>query len=115
MKSVPPPLEDVLAHYDIPLSRTYGWVSVLCPVHEEASPSARALLGDEKEYLYCHACGFSGDAWELIRVKEGLDGFAASVRRAKEMFGPGDDHFREAAVLRSNLPGRTRYLPRGCH
>lgn len=63
-------LWEVLAYfgldYDIP---AHGWQSVVCPFHEDRTPSAS--VGQTQ--FNCHACGVRGDAIDLIMEQLGLE------------------------------------------
>src|SRR5690606_27291472 len=66
-----PELQAVLCRYGTvtPCSDSgMGWGKILCPVHDERNPSATVNL--ELGKIHCHACGWSGDALDLVGEKE---------------------------------------------
>jgi DNA primase len=59
---------------------------VLCPWHEERSPSCSVRLAkDGTIAVKCQACGQTGDALSLIAQVRGLDDFRATLRAAAEI------------------------------
>lgn len=47
--------------------------SVTCPWHEDKSPSASILEGDEGAWrVWCHVCGRGGDVWDLRATLGGV-------------------------------------------
>lgn len=62
-----------------------GWISCLCPSHVEERPSA--AVNFDRGAVKCQACGFSGDAYSIIRDKEGCT-FSEAQRIAGEL-SPG--------------------------
>ena len=60
----------VLRHYGF---REPGWGerSIRCPVHDETHPSAS--INRQKGLFNCHACGASGNAANIVMMREGLD------------------------------------------
>ena len=80
-----PALRDVLSFYGVDLHSQRSEQSVCCPVHEESRPSCS--VNEDEGLIHCQACGFGGDVWSLIMVKEGLSEFRAAVAFAEEKFG----------------------------
>src|SRR6476469_5794787 len=62
--------------------RTYGYVKVKCPAHDETRPSASV----RDNQLHCFGCGWSGDAIDLIKELDGVN-YADAVQRAEEITG----------------------------
>lgn len=87
-----PSIEAVFAHYGVDVVGLHGNRLVKCPAHDESHPSCSVNL--DKGVAYCHACQFSGDVFNLIMLKEGID-FAAAQQFAT-------DHF---AFVRKPPPG----------
>jgi DNA primase len=59
---------------------------VLCPWHNERSPSCSLRLAkDGTIAVRCHGCGQTGDALGLIAQVRGLDDFRATLRAAAEI------------------------------
>lgn len=66
-----PDMAATLALYGVGLPFSgYGWQKILCPVHDERRPSCTVNL--EIGRLHCKACGFSGDALDLVAEREHL-------------------------------------------
>lgn len=82
-----PNLRDVLGHYGIDLNSSRREVLVRCPVHDEDRPSCS--VNEDDGLWNCHACSASGDAFTLIRLKEGLQDapFGEVISAAERLFG----------------------------
>jgi len=109
-RATPPTISTVLSRYGIDVHVDREIQTILCPVHDENVPSCRLFADEEKEYLYCHACGFQGDAFDLIKAKEGIDEFPAVVKFAEEHFGVGDEPLRKGPGRRGGISGRERNI-----
>lgn len=73
-------------------------VMVLCPWHDERSPSCSVIRGkDRTVQVCCHGCGATGDAIDLVAAVYGIDtesptGFREALREAAHLAGvPFDD------------------------
>jgi len=68
-----------------------GGLHVLCPWHEERTPSCSVTLGEDGTIrAHCFGCGQSGDALSLIAAARGLDiktQFGAVIEQAAEIAG----------------------------
>ena len=99
------PVAPVLIHYgwNIP-DEIRTWRTVRCGVHEDTHGSCRVT----DTYVYCQACGFKGDAVDIVKHYEGL-GFSDAVNRAAELAGVSD------STVRGGTGGRygSSDLPRG--
>jgi len=60
-------LIEVIKYYDIKISKRY----ILCPFHEEKTPSAR--LYEETNTGYCFGCHKLFDSIEIVKKMENLD------------------------------------------
>src|SRR5690606_14715489 len=69
-----------------PPAERHGWLSCLCPFHDETRPSAS--VNYEKNAFNCHGCGMKGDIIALIRRKEGLS-YGEAVKRAASLVDGG--------------------------
>jgi|DEB0MinimDraft_10_1074344.scaffolds.fasta_scaffold01950_13 hypothetical protein len=57
----------VFEHYNLPEPR-YGEQPMLCPVHDDRTPSAS--VNRAKGLWHCHACGAGGGAIALVQAME---------------------------------------------
>jgi DNA primase len=78
---------EVLAHYD---AKTVGrGVSraILCPFHNDKTPSCKVNLG--RKIFHCFGCGAHGNVLDFVRMKEGLpeDDLRAAARVLAEICG----------------------------
>lgn len=84
------PIREVLLTYfpgwEEPEYRS-GWVPCLCPSHDEERPSA--AVNSDIGAVKCQACGFAGDAYSIIREKEGCT-FIEAQRIAGKL-SPGSE------------------------
>lgn len=81
-----PDLYAVLDHYgwEQP-SQSSGWRAIKCHIHGDRHASASVNYDEGR--VYCHACGFSGDAYDVIQSEEGISDFNAAKRIGEEKFG----------------------------
>jgi hypothetical protein len=64
--------EQVLGHYGIPMGRVVkDEVAVLCPMHDDRSPSCKVNL--KKNQFYCFPCGQGGGVIKFVMEKEKCD------------------------------------------
>lgn len=80
-------IKTVIEHYaerPIP-ERGTGWTPILCPMHDEARPSA--AYNEAKGTLSCMGCMFYGDALDIIEAKEGVTDFKEQVKIAEAITG----------------------------
>jgi DNA primase len=71
------PIDVLLEHYGlyVDFNRT-GWASVLCPFHDDHSPSAAVNLLEDR--FVCYTCGVKGDILDIVQEVERV----ADVREA---------------------------------
>lgn len=65
-------MEDLLLSYraEVPF-RGYGnWVAMLCPFHDDRSPSASVNLMEDA--FVCHTCGIRGDIVSVVQQVENV-------------------------------------------
>lgn len=119
LSSLPrPSIEVVLEHYGaeyVPLR--LGWASMYCPFHEDRTKSGS--VNTDEGWFKCFTCDVSGDVYDLIQMKEGID-FRESVKFGADKFGTGDSQLRGSRSGGKLIPGRTgdrsrarRYVPPG--
>ncbi len=63
----------VLDHLGAQVPTRQGWTSVHCinPGHPDRSKSGSVNIG--RGYFHCHACGLSGDGFDILQDIEGLN------------------------------------------
>lgn len=97
-----------------PMKRQARGVMVLCPAHNEKTPSLSVIVrGDGTISARCHGCGFSADALGLIAAVMQIDmrrDFRAVLAQGKRLAGmtPDDDAPRMPArrTVTSSGPSR---------
>jgi DNA primase len=108
----------VLYHYGaVFVPERFGWAGMLCPFHDDKSKSAS--VNTDAGRFHCFTCGVSGDAIDLIQMKEGL-GFRDAVEFSKGIAGAGDGTVRAVPSGGTFLPrragvrpGARKYVPPG--
>ena len=100
------PIGPVLEHYEweLPPERP-GQLNVKC--HEHGDKRASASLNYDLGVVYCHACGFGGDAIKIIMEKEGV-GFGEAVRIAETITGTSHGSVSREPQSSSSLPSAQR-------
>lgn len=100
-------LGKVLTFYGVQYRQTGGWHNVLCPVHDERSPDCGVNLDAGK--IFCHACGFRGDGYDLIMEKEGIGLAEATDLADQEGFVASNSDVRGGPPRKSrgSLPSRS--------
>ena len=97
-----------------PVLEWYGWsvppersgnVPVKCMEHDDRQASAS--INFRKNLVKCHACGFSGDALQVIRTKEGCD-FGTALSLAQTIAGEGNCGVPSQRGSGSGLPSGQR-------
>jgi DNA primase len=70
---------EVLKHYGLIESGeiTEVNIAILCPFHEEETPSCQIQL--EREWFYCFGCGAKGTLLDLVARLEGVNNLTASL------------------------------------
>ena len=63
-------IRQVLEHYGatLPAHRSLGWVSILCPFHKDAHPSAS--FNEKLGKFHCHTCEVGGDVVDVVCYQE---------------------------------------------
>ena len=74
-------IETILKHYNLSLDRHH---KTCCPFHKEMTPSFTVY--PETNTFHCFGCGVSGDAIELIQLKENLSKHEA-ILKAQDFLG----------------------------
>lgn len=65
------PIDKVIEHYGGRLRNQYdGWQKIKCPFHDDGHASAGLSLG--QNLFVCHGCGVKGNAFNVIKVYEGV-------------------------------------------
>lgn len=67
-----------------------GYIKVLCPAHEERTPSCSIRRVDGGIGVKCFGCDWGGDVFSLISAVERLGVFPDQLRRAAELAGRPD-------------------------
>jgi DNA primase len=79
------PITDILVELGAESVPTgFGWVRMLCPFHDERTPSA--AVNHDLGAFVCHGCGAKGDGLKLLQEQLGLT-FIEALNRAKELTG----------------------------
>lgn len=77
--------------------RQAGGLIVICPWHQERTPSCSVQSKNGRVVAHCHACQGSGDAFGLVAAVHGLDArtqFGAVLELAARLAGvPLPAHF----------------------
>jgi DNA primase len=103
-----PDIAAVLTYYgwDGRVSGYGSWRNTRCPFHGDRTPSAR--INEEEGIFHCHVCQYSGDAWEIVKLHEGVD-FIRAKEIVKELtgfehvsLGP-DNHSRTSGAIGQRL------------
>lgn len=65
-------IRKVLEYYGakLPALRSFGWVSIKCPFHEDARASAS--FNDKTGRFHCHTCDVGGDVIDVVAWEEKL-------------------------------------------
>lgn len=107
-----PPIAEVLKHYGADLTHVpeVGWHDMRCPFSDghangDRTKSARVNLAEGA--FACMACGVKGDAWALIKDREGLD-FRGALDFARDRLGV--DHGGSRGRARDSEPWRPSWL-----
>jgi hypothetical protein len=88
-----PPLAAILSHYDIEFRDVFGWQTISCIFHDEATPSLRINLEEGGFACKAFACGASGgDSFAFLMQYENCT-FPQALELAKEI--TGQDYKRE--------------------
>lgn len=66
-----PDIVVVLESYGVTVRGGGSWIPVRCPFHGDSTASASVHPDYGK--FFCHGCEVRGDAWDLIREREGCD------------------------------------------
>ena len=95
-------LEAVFEHYGARWPSGSGERPGLCPVHDDTRPSC--TINTTTGVYYCFTCGASGNAVNLIMVKEGLD-YATALTVLSDVLGSGDSRLPGAGESERNPLG----------
>lgn len=82
---------------------------ICCPVHEDRKPSASLNLG--KGVWNCHACGESGDAIDIIKVREKVD-YKAALESYESITGTSGKRLSGKRSSGKTVPAGQGYKPR---
>lgn len=97
----------VLEHYDWQLPAPRGvWQTVKCGAHDDSHMSCR--ISSDAGQVKCLACGFAGDAIDVVKHYEGI-GYKDAVRRCEELTGGSDTHVSGTNRRSRNVSGKSRY------
>ena len=110
-------LERVFEHYGIAWPNGWGQKSIRCPVHDESIASCTVNTIDG--LWFCFACSASGDGFNLIMIKEGME-YKDAVSFAKEFLdgssngllsGSRRKSSRRVSRGQGDKPARSVYRP----
>ncbi len=100
----------VLEHYDWELPAPRGtWQTVKCGAHDDSHQSCR--ISSDAGKVKCLACGFSGDAIDVVQHYEGI-GYRDAVSRCEEITGASDGLVSQSSRPRRTVSGKSRYQRR---
>ena len=106
-----PSIDQLIEYYTgDPVADSSGrWGKTSCLFHDDNNPSAS--YHSEFNAFTCHSCLWSGDSWNLIEEKEGLD-FGGAQQWAEENLGWSRSESTPASHG-SQRPRRVSILDRG--
>lgn len=96
----------VLEHYgwDLPGARGV-WQTVKCGAHDDGHKSCR--ISSDAGHVKCMACGFSGDAIDVVRHYEGV-GFKDAVAICEGITGGSGNAVSAGSGVRGSVSGKSR-------
>ena len=94
----------VLEHYgwDLPGARGV-WQTVKCGAHDDGHKSCR--ISSDAGHVKCMACGFSGDAIDVVRHYEGV-GFKDAVAICEGITGGSGSEVRGSGTSRGSVSAK---------
>ena len=90
--------------WDLPAPRG-GWQSIKCEKHGDKHNSAS--ISEEAQFIFCHACGFQGDAIDIVTTYEGI-GFKDAVKRCEQITGSTAGSFSHSGGDAGGRGGRDK-------
>lgn len=64
-----------------------------CPFHSEKSPSF--TVAPDRGFFYCFGCGVSGDSFEFVKLKDGVD-FPTAKHKVLEILGVTEQEYNSS-------------------
>lgn len=97
-------LADVLDYIGVTYRTGRREVKVRCPVHGDRDPSMNVNLRDG--LVHCHACGWGGNALQLLMEVEGCDAESGLALAAKNGIGTLDAEEGSGSIPLGYMDGR---------